>query len=59
MLPKSLKGVRLTNFIYLFIYLFIYQLSGHRPAQKECARTGLIVPMQGAIPAQSHNPLGL
>ena len=30
--------------------------SGHRPAQREQARTGLIRPMQGAIPTQSHNP---
>ena len=30
--------------------------SGHRPAQREQARTGLIGPMQGAIPTQSHNP---
>ena len=42
-------------FIYLFIYLLI-SFSGHRPAQRECARTGLIGPMQGTIPAQSHNP---
>ena len=55
MLPESLKGVRLTNFIYLFIYLFIYQLSGHRPAQRECARTDS-GPTRGAIPTQSHNP---
>ena len=26
---------------FVFIYLFIYQFSGHRPAQRECARTGL------------------
>ena len=41
----------------LFIYLVIYSFtsfSGHRHAQRECARTGLIGPMQGAIPAQSH-----
>ena len=30
--------------------------SGHRPAQREWARTGLIGPMQGAIPTQSNNP---
>ena len=28
-------------FIYLFIYLLIYQVYGHRPAQREFARTGL------------------
>ena len=33
------------KFIYLFIYLFT-SFSGHRPAQRECARTGLIGPMQ-------------
>ena len=38
-----------------FIYLFT-SFSGHRPAQRECARTGLIGLMQGAIPAESHNP---
>ena len=37
------------------LYLFT-SFSGHRPAQRECARMGLIGPMQGAIPAQSHNP---
>ena len=30
--------------------------SRHRPAQRDWARTGLIGPMQGAIPTQSHNP---
>ena len=40
--------------VYLFIYLFT-SFSRHRPAQRECARTGL-GHMQGAIPAQSHNP---
>ena len=40
-----------------FFLLFLFtSFSGHRPAQRECARTGLIGPMQGAIPAQSHNP---
>ena len=33
--------------------------SGHGPAQREWARMGLIGPMQGAIPTQSHNPLRL
>ena len=33
--------------------------SGHRPAQRELARTELTGPMQGAIPTQSHNPLSL
>ena len=33
--------------------------SGHRPAQREWAQTGLKGPMQGAILTQSHNPLRL
>ena len=45
----------ITRKVSLFIYLFT-SFSGHRPAQRECARTRLIGPMQGTIPAQSHNP---
>ena len=45
----------ITRKVSLFIYLFT-SFSGHRPAQRECARTGLIGPMQGTIPTQSHNP---
>ena len=33
---------------------FLSSFSGHRPALREWARTGLITPMQGAIPTQSH-----
>ena len=36
-------------FIIIF-YVFFASFSGHRPAQREYARTGLIGPMQGAIP---------
>ena len=50
------RAVAMISFIYFFIYLFIYQLSGQRPAQRVCARKGLVGPMQGAIPAQSHYP---
>ena len=42
-----------TFFIYV---IFFTSFSGHRPAQREWARTRLIGPMQGAIPTQSHNP---
>ena len=38
----------------MFIYLFT-SFSEHRPAQRERARMGLMGPLQGAIPAQSHN----
>ena len=31
---------------------------GHRLAQREWARRGLISPMWGSIPTQSHNPKG-
>ena len=44
----NLKGITL-------VYLF-NSFSGHEPAQRECAWTGL---MQGAIPTQSHHPLRL
>ena len=39
----SKHPVRETNICNLDPYLFLYQLliSGHRPAQRECARTGL------------------
>ena len=37
-----------TPFGFLFIYLFT-SFSGPRPAQRECARTGLVGLMQGAI----------
>jgi len=42
------------------VLCFVLQVFlGHRPAQREYARTGFIGPMQGAIPTQSHNPLRL
>ena len=34
----------------------MYQLFRHRAAWKEWSRRGLIGPMRGAIPTQSHNP---
>ena len=37
-------------------FFYFTGFSGHRPAQREWARTGLIGPMQSAIPTQSHNP---
>ena len=51
---EKITPVLWDRFIYLF-YLFT-SFSGHRPAQRECARKGLIGPMQSAIPTQSHNP---
>ena len=51
---EKITPVLWDRFIYLF-YLFT-SFSGHRPAQRECARRGLIGPMQSAIPTQSHNP---
>ena len=39
----------------LYAY-FMYQLFRHRAAEKEWSRRGLIGPMLGAIPTQSHNP---
>ena len=44
--------------LFLFIYLFIFltSFSGHKPAQTEWARTGLIGPLRSAIPTQSHKP---
>ena len=39
--------------VYLFTSLILF--SGHRPAQRECARTGLRSHARGAIPTQSHN----
>ena len=56
-LPKKrekITPILWDRFIYLF-YLFT-SFSGHRPVQRECARKGLIGPMQSAIPTQSHNP---
>ena len=47
------KHFLFTFFIYV---IFFTSFSGHRPAQREWARTRLIGPMQGAIPTQSHNP---
>ena len=47
----------ITRKVSLFIYLFT-SFSGHRPAQRECARTGLIGPMQGTIPAQQPVKVG-
>ena len=43
MVFHSKHPVRETNICNLDPYLFLYQLliSGHRPAQRECARTGL------------------
>ena len=38
-----------------FYCFFFTSFSGHRPAQREYAQTGLIGPMQGASPTQSHN----
>ena len=35
---------------------YFTSFSGHSPVQREWARTGLIGPMRGAIPTQSHNP---
>ena len=37
-------------------YSFSFTFSGHKQAQNAQVWTGLIGPMQGAIPAQSHNP---
>ena len=37
-------------------FFYFTGFSGHRPAKREWARTGLIGPMQGAIPTQSQNP---
>ena len=34
---------------------YFTSFTGHRPAQREWAQTGLIGPMRGAIPTQSHN----
>ena len=44
----NLKGITLVHLFNSF--------SGHEPAQRECAQTGL---MRGAIPTQSHHPLRL
>ena len=51
---EKITPVLWDRFIYFF-YLFT-SFSGHRPAQRECARRGLIGPKQSAIPIQSHNP---
>ena len=48
---SAMKNMSPTRFIVFFFTSF----SGHRPAQREYARTGLIGPMQGASPTQSHN----
>ena len=46
-----MKNMSLNHFI-----VFFTSFSEHRPAQREYARMGLIGPMQGASPTQSHNP---
>ena len=38
------------------VVLCFTSFSGHRPAQREWARTGLLGPMQSVIPTESHNP---
>ena len=48
---NAMKSTSLNHFI-----VFFTSFSGHRPAQREYARTGLIGPMQGTSPTQSHNP---
>ena len=48
---SDMKNMSLNHFI-----VFFTSFSEHRPAQREYARMGLIGPMQGASPTQSHNP---
>ena len=44
--------------LFFFIYFFFFtSFSGHKPAQTEWARTGLIGPLRGAISTQSLKPV--
>ena len=44
--------------LFLFIYFFFFtSFSGHKPAQTEWARTGLIGPLRDAISTQSLKPV--
>ena len=49
------EGKRYEKYVTEPFYYFFTSFSGHRPAQREYARTGLRGPMQGASPTQSHN----
>ena len=57
---KKITPVLWDRYLYFFLYFILFHLftsfSGHWPAQRECARMGLIGSMQGAIRTQSHNP---
>ena len=56
----KIKAVSLSHFkSKIKTTLSFTSFSWHRPAQREWTRTGLIGPMRGAIPTQSHNPLRL
>ena len=56
-LPLVSHPLLVSHALRSILFCFVCtSFSGHRPAQREWARTGLIGPMQGAIPTQSNNP---
>ena len=52
---KTLVTVTCCTAVASVMTFYFTSFTGHRPAQREWAQTGLIGPMRGAIPTQSHN----
>ena len=52
---KTLVTVTCCTAVSSVMTFYFTSFTGHRPAQTERAQTGLIGPMRGAIPTQSHN----
>ena len=52
---KTLVTVTCCTVVASVMTFYFTSFTGHRPAQREWAQTGLIGPMRGAIPTQSHN----